>query len=141
MYYLRSCCRGAAALSTILLIGGIIVETAAAGLLASYLVSQEGLGLKLSNDATLISRAGVDDALLSIMRNGEDASARNYQITIGTWNTQVAVEKAVLLTDDTQFTITSIATVLNKKSATQAIIIVDNISGLAQIESIDDIAP
>ena len=130
---------GAAALSTILLIGGIVVETAVASLVASYLVSQEGLGLKLSQDAALTARAGVEDGILYVIRGGEDAAEDTYSLDVGAWNTDVTIVKSILANNDTQFTITSSAYALNSSNVLRAIVIVDTTTGLVQVESISTV--
>lgn len=133
--------KSAAALSTVLLVGAIVVEAAVASLVASYLVSQEGLGLKLSYDATVISRSGLNDALLKVIRNGSGASAQTYQVAVENWSSDVVIAKSVLGNNDIQFVITATAAVLNKHHTTRAVVIVDSVSGLAQIESVASIVP
>lgn len=69
-----------AALPVIILAGGIILEVSfAAAFIAFYLV-QSGLGSKVSFAAFSIARAGVDDALVRIIRN-KDFSG-NYEIAV-----------------------------------------------------------
>jgi len=128
--------RAAAALAAVLLIGGIIIETAIASLLASYLVSQEGLGTKLSRDATLVARSGANDAIMAIVREGDAVSTGSYALDVGTWTTQVQITSTALVTGDVKYTITSTASVLNKQSTITAIVIVDHTTQITQINSI-----
>jgi len=139
--------RGLAALPTILLIGGIIVEIAIAGVFISYLLSQSGFGAKLSAEALAAAQAGVQDALMKIVRDKTFSSSSGYDITVGSRNARVVVckdSKTVSSVCDTynpgKDEITSIGAASLKKRQLQAIVNVNATSGAVEIESIREIA-
>lgn len=131
--------RGIAALSTMLLIGGIVVEVATAGLLASYLVSQEGFGLKASNKAFFSAMSGINDATLMIVRNGDSISANSYNLDVDGITVSVVIAKTILLNNDSKYTIESTAIVLGKERKIQSIVIVGYTTGLVKVESVSEI--
>lgn len=57
-----------ATLPTVLMIGGIIMELAVAGVVVGYAFTESGSGMRLSTEALFASRAGVDDAVYKIIR-------------------------------------------------------------------------
>ncbi len=130
---------GVAALSTTLLIGGIIVEIASAGILASYLVSQEGLGLRASYSSFFVANSGAEDALLKITRYGDTVADQDYSVVVGDYTASVNISKVLLANNDSKYTITSVADILNKKRSIQAITVVDYNTKKVSLESITDV--
>ena len=130
---------GVAALSTTLLIGGIIVEIASAGILASYLVSQEGLGLKASYSSFFVASSGAEDALLKVTRYGDTVADQDYSITVGDYTAQINITKTLLANNDSKYTITSVADIINKKRSIRAIAVVDYNTKKVSLESITDV--
>jgi len=137
---LRKRRNGVAALSAILLIGGIISEVAMASLIASYLVSQEGLGKRISYEAELASNGAVEDAILKISREGDSYTPDGtpYTLSIGALNTSVSITKSVHASYSV-FTIVATTSVLNKERKAQAVVILDSTTGVSNIESNGDI--
>ena len=56
------------ALPTVLLIGGVIIEIAIAGVFIVYFLGQSSFGVKWSAEALAAGRTGVYDAVLKIIR-------------------------------------------------------------------------
>ena len=61
--------KGIAALPTILLLGGIIVEISIVGAFISYLFSQSSFGIRSSEEALSLAQSGIQDAMIKIIRN------------------------------------------------------------------------
>lgn len=135
--------KGAAALSTVLIIGAIVAEVAVASLIASYYVNQEGLGVKLSYNATMAAEAGVNDAILRVMRDKNYGNpTANYSISIGNASTAVSVTRVAGDSGDPAdtTTINSTGSAADKKSKIQAVIYVNKTTGLININSIKEIS-
>ena len=65
---------GVAALVTVLLLGGFIVEIAFVGGTLVYLLTGTNLGVRLSAEALAAAQAGVDDAVLRVIRGDYSVS-------------------------------------------------------------------
>jgi hypothetical protein len=140
--------KGITAISTILLVGSLISEIALASLISSYLLSDEGLGLKIFYQASFASRAGVNDAILKIIKNkdilSEDYtspidSSRSARVIICKEST--AYESAPTCSTPSlsgQYSILSISTILNKKSKLSAVVSVNGNNGLVSVQSISE---
>jgi hypothetical protein len=63
-----------------LLIGGIIAEIGLVGAFLVYLLTKTNLGTKLSAQALAAAQAGVDDAMLAVIRGRTSTS---YTISLG----------------------------------------------------------
>ena len=63
--------RGQITLPFILLVGGIIVEIAIAGLFTAYFLSSANLGERLATRAASAAYSGIQDAMVKITRNKE----------------------------------------------------------------------
>jgi hypothetical protein len=86
MIYLHKNSRGVATLPTVLMIGGIIMELAVAGVVVGYAFTQSGSGMRFSSEALFTARAGADDATYKIIKGDYEAS---YSLTVsGTPGTQ-----------------------------------------------------
>lgn len=66
--------QGVATLPTVLMIGGIIMELAVAGVVVGYAFTESGSGMRLSTEALFAARAGVDDAVYRIIRGDYEPS-------------------------------------------------------------------
>jgi len=140
---------GVAALPTILLIGGIIVEIGIAGAFISFLLSQSGFGAKLSAEAFAAAQSGIDDAMMRIVRdkNFYTGPAAPYTLTVGNRSAQViickdfkTVSSACDTINDGKDEITSLGSALTKRRQLRAIVNVDNNTGEVRVESIQEIA-
>lgn len=72
---------GSAALPTIILIAGIVLEVAIAGALVAYYLSESGVGAKNSAEAFQSAQTGIQDATIKALR-GQFPSPPNYELTI-----------------------------------------------------------
>lgn len=151
MKRLRSQKKAAAALSTILIVGAIVVETALAALVASYLIGQQGLGLKRAQEASLAARSGIQDALIHLLRDKDfNPSSNPYTIAVNSAAVSVLVckELAVDFASDGcsaetlsgRYQIGSTARVSDKRSRFRATLIVATSTGLIRVESIEEVA-
>jgi len=141
----------AAALSSILVVGIIVVEAAIAALVVSYLVGQQGLGLRRATQALTAARAGLDDAMLKIVRNKSFSPASPYALAIGDISVSVLVCRELMASTTaytachttslpSKYEIVSTATAVNKKSRLKAVLVFDTASGLVTVESVQEIA-
>ncbi len=68
-FFDAKCISGMAALPTILLIAGIVIQIVATGAILAFSFSAGGFGVLLSTKALFGARAGVDDAIHRIINN------------------------------------------------------------------------
>lgn len=143
--------RGAAALSTILLVGAIVIETALAALIASYLVSQQGLGLKRSQEASFAARSGLQEGLIRLVRDKDFSPSPNpYTLLVSSTTVSILVckelevdfspEECSASTIPGKYQVGATAQVVNKKSRIKATLLVSSSTGLVQVESIEEVA-
>ncbi|HOB89760.1 MAG TPA: hypothetical protein PKG74_00300 [Candidatus Colwellbacteria bacterium] len=66
--------KGVATLPTVIMIGGIIIELAIAGVVVGYAFTESGSGMRLSTEALFTARAGADDAIYKVIRGGYQPS-------------------------------------------------------------------
>src|SRR3989338_7553735 len=60
--------RGVVAFSTILVLSAIIVEVGVAASILAYMANRSNYGVRLTNEAFFAARAGVNDAVIRIVR-------------------------------------------------------------------------
>jgi len=131
---------GFASLPVILLIGGMLVELGITGAFIAYFLSQSGLGVRLSQDALSAAQAGVQDALIRIVRDKNfNPSSNPYAISVGNSSAQITVCKDTCAGSN-KFQIDSLGTAFNKKRKIRAIIGVNNLTGEVKLESENEIA-
>jgi len=131
--------KGAATLSVILLLAGVMMELAIAGVIIAMLVSNTVFSSRVSSEALAAARAGAQDAAVKIARY-KDCNATYcggtvpYTITVGSATAEVS------LTDngDNTLTVTSIGTVFTRKKKMEALVGVDPISGKINIISLEE---
>lgn len=125
--------KGAAALSSVILISGVVVEIALVSLLISYLSSQEGLGVRMSYAASLSARSGINDAILKIIWD-KNLGAQSYTLPVGNFSADV-----VITDNSDRYQIDSTGTAVNKKSKMRAVVIYSGENGFIGVESIKEI--
>lgn len=88
---------GIAALPTLLIISGILIEIVVAIALVANILSTTGYGARFSREALVAAEAGVQDAALRIARDKEYGTlgGTTYSITVGNSSVQVTVYKDV----------------------------------------------
>lgn len=131
----RQC--GQATLSFVLLVGGIIMEIAIAGSLITYFLSTTGLGERVSLRALAAASTGVHDAELKITRNKEFAAGTfNYTITLENESAVVNISRIIDSGSGSYiYTITSTGSASTRKRKLVATLVVDQITGLSQLQS------
>lgn len=142
--------KGAAAISTILIIGAIVTEVAIAALITSYFASQSGLGVRIVYNASFAAQSGIDDALLKITRNKDFVPSSNpYSISFGPSSAQVTVCKELTASTGScgtpslptgTFDVISLGTSLTKQVRMRATIYVDPVTGLATVQYLQEIS-
>jgi len=130
--------KATAALPAMLFIGGIIVEIGIAGAFISYYLSQSGFGIKMSAEALAAAEAGVQDALIKIIRN-KDFTSSGYDLMVGNRSANVVVCKDTCAGTG-KHKITSIGSALVKRRKIEAVVNVNNTTGEVKIESIQETA-
>ncbi len=121
-----------------LFIGGIIVEIALAGAFISYYLSQSGFGVKISAEALAAAEAGVQDALIRIIRDKNFSSA-GYNLTVGNRSANIIVCKDSCAGTG-KHKITSTGTAMLKRRKIEAVANVDSVTGEVKIESVQEAA-
>ncbi len=131
---------GIVSLGAIFLMGTIIVEVVLVFALLVYFLNQGSLGARLSAEALAAAQAGVDDALLKIIR-GTD-SAPSYDISLPSGKAQVSICKGgdpgCEPTINAKRKITSTGIVSLKKRQLIAVVEVDPQTRLLKIESVSE---
>ncbi len=117
--------RGISTLPTMLLLGGIIIEIAIASAFLTYYFNVTNYAARLSAEALAAARAGVDDALIQLVRNKNfTAYPDPYTVEVtGGRVASVTVCKDVCLLGKTD--VVSVASAANKKSKIEAIVTID----------------
>src|SRR3989344_7243795 len=83
--------KGIAALPTLLILGGIVVNMAVAIILGVYLLIGSGLGNKLSSEALAAAKAGIQDGILKVARDKNFSGS--YEFNVGSRSVLVEVCK------------------------------------------------
>lgn len=133
-------------MSTIMIVGVIVFEIAIAALLSSYLVGQEGSGLKISTAVSLAARAGANDAIRRVSINDFSTSS-NYSFIINNVLVNVVVCKELTYTTGTcqspavsnKYEIISSASYLNKKSNYRVVISINTLTAQPTVEYFQEV--
>ena len=133
--------RGQAALPTIVLLGGLMVEVVIAGALVVFLFNNSTYGTRLSIEALGAAHSGVQDALLKISLN-KNFSHIGYELLVnGTRSTaNVAVEKDPLELGVGKTRITSTGITLIRRRKLQAILNINSMTGAMKVESLSEVS-
>ncbi len=136
--------RGQATLTFIILVSGIIIEIAIAGSFVTYFLSTSGFGERASARALAAAEAGIRDAQLKVARNKEFwdfSTPYTYTLDVTVGGQQDAAEVAVQRTIDVvtnryRYAITSEGQAATRRRTLVASMVVDQASGLVQLESL-----
>ncbi|HEY4499572.1 MAG TPA: hypothetical protein VJH70_00355 [Candidatus Paceibacterota bacterium] len=82
--------RGIAALPTLLVLGGVVVNIMIVLTVGVYLLSTSGLGSRLSSEALAAAYAGVQDGLIRLARDNNNFPT-SYQFSVNTANVTVEI--------------------------------------------------
>ncbi len=129
-----------ASLPVILLIGGMLVEIGIAGAFVAYFLSQSGFGVRSSQDAFAASQAGIQDAILRIVRDKNfNPSPNPYSIAVGSNSAQVSVCKDTCAGTN-KFQVDSTGSASIKRRKIRAVIGVNSLTGEVKLESENEIS-
>lgn len=115
--------RGIVAFSTILILSAIVVEVGVAASVLVYFLNRSNYGVRLTNEAFAAARAGIDDAVVRVLRTRFYPTCEAaYTIPVG-----ASVQADVTITNvdcsavsETQYTVFSIGRVTGKRRTLQA---------------------
>ncbi len=130
---------GVAALPTILMIGGIAVEIIIAVTATSYLFVQSEFGSKLSLDAYSAANAGVQDAMMKIIRDKTFTQATTT-LSVGSYSADVSVCKDLPCAGSGKHKILSVGKAQSRRRQLEAILNVDPVTGVVRLESLKDVS-
>ncbi len=132
--------RGIVSITTVMIIGTVIMETALVGLVVAYLVGEQGMGVRASYSAIAAAESGVSDVFLHIARNKDWVpSISPYTITVGNFLVDVAVAKAPIDSRFNQYTVIATGRALTKKVQIQGIFVVDGYTGSINQQSLTEL--
>ncbi len=131
--------QGIISLTTVLIIGTIVMETALVGLAVAYLVGEQGAGVKMSYNASLTARSGFNDVLLKIERN-KDYVLNPYTLTVGGYQADISGTKTALDSRFNQYVVNVIGTALDKQIKIIGTIVVDGFTGAIISESLQEVS-
>lgn len=127
---------GQATLSFIILVSGIILESAIAGSFVTYYLSTSGLGERLSYRALAAAEAGIRDAEIAIARNKELGSA-SYSFSVGSDSVSLVITRDSV-SDPTNYiyTIASTGIASTRQRKLVGAVAVDKTTGVIQVQSV-----
>jgi len=132
---------GFASLPVILLIGGMLVEIGIAGAFVAYFLSQSGFGVKSSQDAFAAAQAGIQDAMIKIVRDKNfNTYPNSYTISVGSNSAQVSVCKDTCAAGVNKSQVDSTGSASIKRRKIRAIIGVNSLTGEIKLESENEIS-
>ena len=145
-YKLPSWRSGIASLPAILLMGAVIVEVGVASIFLLTYLNNSVYGVRLSEQALMAARSGVNDAISRVILNkncGADSSCAplppdTYTVTVGGASADVSICKDSCAGSGKD-EIISIGHAFTKQHRVVAILVVDSFTGLVTIESIKDL--
>ncbi|MDE2001464.1 MAG: hypothetical protein KGI60_02770 [Patescibacteria group bacterium] len=132
--------RGVAALPMVLLIGGLLVEVVIVLTTSAYISSNAEFGMRLSSQALLTARSGMEDALIKVVRDKTFASTYTLTVDAGTASITVCKDSpAPTCAGSGKQQITVIGTVQGRSRTLQAVVDTDAATGLVTLEYMKEI--
>ncbi|MBI4991747.1 MAG: hypothetical protein HZB99_00825 [Candidatus Harrisonbacteria bacterium] len=135
------CFHGVAALPTVLLLGGLIMEIMIAATLSSYLLVSSEFGIRLGSRALFAARSGIQDALIRVVRD-KNFTSSSYTLPVGNYSVEVSVCKDLpepICVGDGKHKITAVGTAENRSRKLEAIVSVDSATGEARLQSLKEV--
>ncbi|MDP2704731.1 MAG: hypothetical protein Q8P01_06055 [bacterium] len=130
---------GQVTLPFILLVGGIIIEIALAGVFASYFLSTGNLGEKLAARASAAAHSGMEDAIGKITQNKELGNA-SYTLDIGNEKAELEISKVEdAATGSYTYTIESRGIAGNRRKKLRGKIVVEKVTGKVALQSLEEV--
>jgi hypothetical protein len=132
---------GIVSLTTVLIISTVVIETAIVGLAVAYLVGEQGMGVRMSYNASMAARSGMQDAVLHILRNRRYNPVPNpYTMIVNTYQAEVRIDPTPLETGYTKFVVTSTGKALGKRVKLVGEIVVSDTTGGIVSQTYEEIA-
>ncbi len=132
--------KGVSTLPTMLLLGGIIIEIAIASAFLTYYFNVTNLAARSSAEALAAARTGVDDAMLHLVRDRKfNPDPNPYEVSVAggrVASVTICGEACLGIMEKTK--VTSVASVLNKRSQVVAIFTVTP-EGKVSVDSLKEV--
>lgn len=128
---------GISALPTVLLIAAILIELAVVGAALAYAIVNTRLSERLAAEALGAARAGAQDAILKVIREGGCPTSLPV-LTVGQRTAERTCTENTPGTD--QITVTSIGKALSRQKKVQVILGVDPTTGEVKLQSFLEVA-
>ena len=132
--------RGAAALTLVLLLGGLVVEIGLVWIFIFYLVNFTNYGIRVSGEALAAAQAGVEDGLLRLARNRCLPLPSPVQFAVGSAGVNVTIAGGVGCTGTMTRTITAVGERFTKKRKLEAVTEVNADTGAVRLVSVREVA-
>lgn len=132
---------GIAVLPVMLLIGSIIIEIAIVGGILAFFSSTSNLAIRASQEALFTARAGVEDALIKIVRD-KNYPAGSFTISVNSGVATTTASTSISVIDiplTGQRTIIATSTVFRRTKTVRAVVNVDSVTGKITIVSFEEI--
>ena len=130
--------KGIAALPTMLLIGGLVAEIIIGVTATSYVFVQSEFGYRLSSEAFMAAKAGIEDAVMKIVLN-KNFTTSPYTLTVGNYSADVAVCNDPPCIAAGKFKITSLGKAQSRRRNLRAVLNVDSATGEVRLESLKEV--
>ncbi len=132
---------GVVAFSTILVLSAIVVEVGIAASVLVYFLNRSNYGIRLTNEAFAAARAGVDDAVIRIVRaKFYPSCAVTYNLAVsGSASADVTIQNvACSNATETQYTVSSVGKSLGKRRTLTATLDVDSATREVRVLSVTE---
>lgn len=129
---------GIAALPTMLLLGGLVAEIIIGVTATSYIFVQSEFGYRLSSEAFMAARAGIEDAAMKIVLN-KNFTSPTYTLAVGNYSADVTVCSNLPCLAVGKFKITSLGKAQSRRRNLQAVLDVDSLTGEVRLESLKEV--
>lgn len=131
--------KGVSTLPTMLLLGGIIIEIAIASAFLTYYFNVTNFSSRLAAEALAAARAGIDDAIIQVIRNKNfTAYPDPYIVTVSGGKIASVTVCRDTCVGSGKDQVVSTASILNKRSKVEAILSVSP-EGKVTVDSIKEI--
>lgn len=131
---------GVAALPTLLILGGIIVNTVIIIVLGVYLLIGSGFGNKLSSEALAAAKAGIQDGILKVARDKNFSGS--YEFAVGQRSVSIEICKDLdspICVGQGRRKISAIGSALTRRRKLEAVLSVSSL-GEVKLESVKETA-
>jgi len=130
--------RGQAALPTIVLVGGIMIEIVLAGTLLVFFFNNSVYGTRLSAEALEAARSGIQDALIKLSANKNFSGTYEFSLG-GSVSAEITVDQDPAGYSEEKVRVVSIGQGITRNRKLEAIVNVEKVAGVVQIESVVEV--